>query len=138
MKLTIQVKIDDQDNNAITKDVTLIERDGLSIETFGLTLSESKEITSNIQKFMVERQITDYLSSERNCPCCGKILYIKGYNSLVYRTLFGKLSLKSPRLYKCKCSIEKEITFSPLVKVLSNRTSPELQYMQSKWASMMS
>jgi hypothetical protein len=57
---------------------------------------------------------------------------------LKYRTLFGKLSLKSPRFFECNCHSRKQESFSPLAKLLFMRASPELMYLESKWASLMS
>jgi len=56
---------------------------------------------------------------------------------LTYRTLFGKFHFKSPRLNSCKCSAKKT-SFSPVVQVLKSRVSPEMAYIESKWASLMS
>lgn len=64
--------------------------------------------------------------------------YIKGHHSLTYRTLFGVLHLKSPRLWECDCQEHEKSSFSLLAKVLSDHISPELQYLESKWASLMS
>ncbi len=38
-----------------------------------------------------------------DCPLCGKARLHKGYHTHTYRTLFGKLRLRSVRLYHCKC-----------------------------------
>lgn len=37
------------------------------------------------------------------CSDCGEPFRLKDYHALVYRTLFEKLSLKSPRFYTCDC-----------------------------------
>ena len=55
-----------------------------------------------------------------------------------HRTLFGKLQLQSLRLYHCVCQPHPTRTFSPLAQLLSERTSPELLYLESKFASLMS
>ena len=136
MKIKIQFVID-HEGQSITEDIAYLTRDELSPETLGMSLKEVKKITAGIQQAMVTHQITDYLAHHRNCACCGKILRIKGYHTLVYRTLFGKLSIKSPRLHGC-CGQSKRKTFSPLVNILHERAAPELRYLQSKWASLMS
>ena len=56
----------------------------------------------------------------------------------MYSTLFGRLSLVSPRLYCCTCKTKNSRSFSPLAQALPERNSPELTYLQSKWASLMS
>jgi hypothetical protein len=135
MKIKIQLVID-HEGQSITEDIVYLTRNELSTETLGLSLKEAKKISAGIQKTIVTHQITEYVKNHRHCSCCGKWLRIKGYHALIYRTLFGKLSLKSPRFYGCCQSIKK--TFSPLAKVLEERTAPELSYLQSKWASLMS
>jgi hypothetical protein len=54
----------------------------------------------------------------------------------VLRTLFGKLRLDSPRLYRCeRCSKEEYRSFSPLAELLTDRTAPELAYLENKVCS---
>lgn len=137
MKIKIQVVIDD-DNQVITEDIISLVRDDLSAETLGMTLKEAKEIAMGIQHKIVTHQISDYLAHHRACSYCGKSRNIKGYHSLIYRTLFGKLSLKSPRLHQCGCQPKTNDSFSPLVKVLVEHIAPELSYLESKWAALMS
>lgn len=104
----------------------------------GLTLKEAKIINSEIQKKMVAHQITEFISQRRFCSCCGATLSIKGYHLLIYRTTFGKISLKSPRLLTCKCQSKSQNSFSPLSPILTEHISPELSYLEAKWASLMS
>ncbi|KIE04359.1 hypothetical protein NF27_IK00050, partial [Candidatus Jidaibacter acanthamoeba] len=72
--------------------------------------------------------------AEKICSCCNKKLSLKGYHPLVYRTLFGKISIKSPKFYQCSCKSNKQISFSPLSKILKERISPELNYLQTNYA----
>jgi len=62
----------------------------------------------------------------------------KDQPKIVYRTLFGKLKLKSPRFFSCKCQPAKSNTFSPLAQLLTERSAPEFVYLQSKWSALMS
>lgn len=52
------------------------------------------------------------------------------------------MELDSPRLFYCPCELAKELpetkTFSPLSKVLSERTSPELLYLEANFSSQIS
>jgi hypothetical protein len=41
-------------------------------------------------------------------------------------------------LYRCACQTSDRRSFSPLAELLPDRTAPELQYLQTKWASLMS
>jgi hypothetical protein len=73
------------------------------------------------------------------CPKCGKIQSRKGKHQIVLRTLFGKLRLDSPRLYDCGCCSKEEYrSFSPLAELLTERTTPELAYLETKFAAMIS
>lgn len=135
MKIKIQCIIDSE-NQSVTEDIICLEREGLVAENLGLTLKEAKIINSEIQKKMVAHQITDFASQVRFCSCCGAQLFIKGYHPLIYRTVFGKICIKSPRLLACKCQPRK--SFSPLSTILNDHISPELSYLEAKWASLMS
>jgi hypothetical protein len=137
MKITIKVVIE-QESKVITENIISIARQKLSAETLGLNTIEAKQITSGIQQVMTHHQIKDYISEQKTCNNCGEKLMNRGYHSLKYRTLFGKLSLKSPRLLKCNCHKHKQKSFSPLTKLLSDHASPELMYLESKWVSLMS
>jgi len=137
MKIKLQLIIDNN-NEYLTEDVIYLERDELSSETLGLTLKEAKNINSKVQEIMVTHQITDFVAHHRYCPCCSKPRSIKGYHPLIYRTLFGKICLRSPRLFSCRCQSQQSSTFSPLVQLLTEHVSPELSYLESKWASLIS
>lgn len=48
------------------------------------------------------------------------------------------MTLPSPRLYHCRCQQCKIATFRPLTALLSESTAPELLFMETKWASLVS
>jgi hypothetical protein len=136
MKIKIQFMVESENHQTIIEDIACLERGEMSAETLGLTLEESKSINAEIQKKMVDHQIKNFASQHRFCSCCGAVLSIKGYNSLIYRTLFGKLHLKSPRFEVCKCQPQVQSSFSPLPPILTKCISPELSYLEAKWASL--
>ena len=139
MKLRVQIIIEQEGNDAPTvEEVACLCRGDLLPESLGLTLEEGKQLLANIQKTMITHQASEYIEQQRNCPDCGKRRGQKGKHELVYRSLFGKLWILSPRLYHCPCRFEKNRSFSPLAAHLPERTAPELHYLQSKWASLMS
>jgi hypothetical protein len=137
MQVDIQMVITQGDQKT-THDVLCFEREELSIETLGLTLKESKAMTAEIQKKMIEAQVKDYLSNHMDCTQCGKLRLIKSYHNITCRTLFGKIHLKCPRLFECLCENKQALSLSPLTKALVSRSTPDLIYMESKWASLMS
>lgn len=54
------------------------------------------------------------------------------------RTIFGKLRLPNPRYYTCRCQPQPTKSITPLAQHLPERTTPELKYLQSKRASLVS
>jgi hypothetical protein len=56
----------------------------------------------------------------------------------VFRTPFGTLQLDSPRLYRCASESNGGRSFSPLAEGLPERTSPELAYLETKFAALVS
>jgi hypothetical protein len=52
--------------------------------------------------------------------------------------LFGKLSLDSVRFYRCPCEGQGRSSISPLTELLSERTVPELCYLETKWTALIS
>jgi hypothetical protein len=119
-------------------DIGCIQRQELRPETLGLTLAEAKTVLERIQQRLVEQQATEYLRTQRYCPQCGNTRPHKGDHTVTVRTLFGKLRLKSPRLHHCQCQPHPAQTFSPLAERLPERSTPELLYLETKWASLMS
>ncbi len=140
MKMTIKVVIE-QEDQVITENIAIIERQELAAETLGLNTGEAKQITSGIQKVMTNYQVNDYIFQQKPCNDCGKKRLNRGYHVLRYRTLFGKLSLNSPRFLECSCyhsNENEQKSFSPLTQLLDGHAAPELMYLESKWASLMS
>lgn len=105
-------------------------------EQVGLTLAEAKGTVHGLQETVVHHQVDDYLREQRHCPACGQHRKQKGKHTLVYRTLFGSFQLPSPRFYRCCCQDTGPRSCSPLTTVLSERTAPELLYLETKWTSM--
>jgi hypothetical protein len=66
-----------------------------------------------------------YLRQRRTCLQCGKTRRSKDVHHMVLRTIFGVLPVESPRLYHCPCQAPETTTFSPLVTLLPERTTPE-------------
>jgi len=56
----------------------------------------------------------------------------------VVRSLFGAMRLSSPRWWHCPCSGHQARTFSPLAAVLPERSTPELVYLEAKFAGLAS
>ncbi|HLB78721.1 MAG TPA: ISKra4 family transposase, partial [Candidatus Dormibacteraeota bacterium] len=69
---------------------------------------------------------------------CGRPRRHKDVDSIVVRTLFGRLRVGSPRWRHCQCRPQSSRTFSPLAAALPERTTPELRYLEAKFAGLAS
>lgn len=149
MKMTIQVVIEDEDHHTppLIQEVFSLERksEDLCPETLGMKLDEAKAILAGIQKALVTVQATRFIEQHSSCPECGMLYPKNGTHQLTFRTLFGTIKLASQRFYSCSCQQaktrrqgQKQISVSPLAKLLPERTAPEFTYLQTKWAAVMS
>ena len=120
------------------EEVARLERGPLRPGTLGLSLAEARSILAGLERTLVEQQTAELIAQEQRCPRCGRPRPCKGHHRIVLRTPFGKLSLASPRLYRCRCELSGRKSFSPLAEVLPERTSPELRYLETKFAALVS
>jgi hypothetical protein len=139
MKVRVQVVIEhDGDDVPLVEEVACLERTILTPETLGLTLVEAKALLARLQDMIATQQATAYTAAQQVCPDCGAKHNYKGHHQIVVRSLFGKLTLPSPRLYTCTCRpADGPRSASPLATLFSERTTPELQYLEAKWAALM-
>jgi hypothetical protein len=128
---------DDGQENTVA-DIAVLDKDCKHIEQLGLTLTESKAMLHATQQTLLDQQAATFLRAHTCCPHCGDKLSVKGHHTLTFRTLFGNVDLVSPRLRACRCQPSAYATFSPLTHLFTERTAPELQFMESKWASLVS
>lgn len=133
--MTIRVAIDGAEH---VEQVAELERDELQPGNLGLSMAEAKSLLVNVQSTMVAAQASDWMERHRRCERCEAELHCKGHHMIVVRTLFGKVNLKSPRLYRCACTGATRTSFSPMAELFPSRNAPELEYLQTKWASLMS
>jgi len=140
MKVRLQMIIESEAGHVeVIKEVVTLERQKkLTPDRLGLSLAESKQLLHEVQQILVEHQTTAYATEQRTCPDCGADRKRKGTHEIVYRTLFGKLTLESPRFYTCICRKRETRSVSPLAEVLKERTAPEMVYLESKFATLMS
>ena len=137
MRLRFQRVIEPDDQPPVISDLLRAERSELDPDCLGLHLSEAHELLNHGQSAMVTAQVNEFVDNALQCPDCHRHLGCKGHHEVVYRTVFGTLHVDSPRLYQCPDCQGKRTSFSPLAQCLTERTSPELQYLQTKFASLM-
>lgn len=139
MKITVQVVLHaDDDTETVVREAFTLTREALAQENLGLQLAEAKDLLSAVQDTLVEHQVATVLSSHVACPDCGIPHRHKDSRPIVMRTLFGTLRLESPRWWHCPCTPQPARTFSPLAAVLRDRTTPELSYLQARFAGLVS
>jgi hypothetical protein len=138
MKIRVQVVIESGRGAPLVEEVAMLERGTLRPEEVGLKLEEAKELLRAVQQTMIAQQVEEYVDQQVHCPECGQPRPRKGKHEIVFRTLFGKLKLPSPRLYACRCRTRSQGSESPLAELLAERTAPELVYLEAKFAALIS
>ena len=136
MKFRIDV-VCERDNGADQPhELMTLSRDELVMETLGLTLAEGKQLLHVLQRFIIDHQTTEYLEQHRACSRCGCPFIHNGRGSRRVLTMFGPIRLRNPRWLRCDCDPGAGKTFRPMAKCLPARSSTELQYIETKWASL--
>jgi hypothetical protein len=138
MKFTVQVLIEGADALPLTVPVQTIDRAGERIEEIGLQTVEAKSILGGLQQVVVRHQLAEYLAGQRSCPHCQRSRAIKGYHPLRFRSAYGDVSLRSPRLHRCEYERSTQATYCPLNGLLTTHTAPELEFLLAKWAAHLS
>jgi hypothetical protein len=135
----VQVVIEPDDGGpAAVHEVAELERGALQIDALGLQLAEAKELLRKVQEVVIEEQVRSCLAQQVSCPHCGRPRRHKDLDSIVLRTLFGTLRVGSPGWWHCHYRPQLSRTFSPLAAALPERTTPELRYLEAKFAGLAS
>ena len=92
-KLQLVACLSEDDEPAI-EEVLTWSREDLNLASVGLTLAESKLLLQRIQQKMIAQQVTTHLQAQ---PPVG--LRKKGSYPLQLKTLFGNVTVDSPRYY---------------------------------------
>jgi len=138
MHFKIQVVIEEEFGQTTIEDIVQLKKGVDPENTVGLSLLESKQLLQALQRTIVLHQVESYTRSHQACPCCRKKRGVKGYHNIQFRTLFGIITIPSQRLYHCACDDSTTKSFSLLKEWLPEHTSPELAYIETKMASLMS
>lgn len=139
MKITVRVAVDTGDDNTdpVETEVLALSRDELGPDTLGLHLAEAHELLSAVQETLVATQVADVVDQHRCCLTCGRRLRHKDVKQIRLDTLFGTVTVNSPRYFACPCQTQDAATVSPLTTVLDEHTTPEVAYMQARFAAVM-
>jgi hypothetical protein len=139
MKITVSVTVDACDDTpTVIHEAFTVERGALGGDTVGLRLDEAKDLLAAVQDTVVNEQVKASLAAQAACPGCGTPRRHKDSRDIVVRSLFGTLRLSSPRWWHCACTPHETKTFSPLAGTIAERTTPELVYLEAKFAGLAS
>jgi len=139
MRVKLQLVIcHDEGHEETVTDVITLNKNHQRIEHLGLTLAESKQLLSTLQRHLLQQQVDTFLDARSTCPDCGTPLKLKAHGSRSLRTLFGTFKVYSPRLEHCDCKRRKTSSFRPLSALLTEPVAPELLYMEARWSSLVS
>ena len=139
MRLIIEARVVDGENDGVSQTdntiLAVIERPDHSLSQFGLTLSEGRALLADVQQTLVSQQVDVWLATRAQCHRCGSTLKHKDSRARIVRTIYGKMTVSSPRLWLCDCSNVPRRTFSPLFGELPEHATAELNYLQVKLAA---
>jgi hypothetical protein len=146
MRITIHATVESADASSAPQVVRIGEvvRDaGVDPASgLGLFVREANALLRQIQSVVLNEQADEFIRVAAGCLACGRRLGIKDTKSLVYRTVYGKATLRSPRFYSrcsgCGFVSGDGATVSPLAHALKERTHPQWTWFQCRYASVMS
>ena len=80
VKLQLVMCNDESDEETVT-DVITLNKHNQRIEHLGLSLAESKEVLSTLQRHLLKQQVDTFLDTCSTCPDCGTPLKLKARSS---------------------------------------------------------
>ena len=136
MRMIIKARIEDGAGASDPIRLAEFERADGDLKQLGLSLAEGRSLTYETQRVLVNVQAQVFVVASRICAECGAARSIKTKHTIRYRTVFGKVAIESPQLCACKCHPDTgKKSLSPLALAIPLRVSPELEYLQVKWAA---
>jgi hypothetical protein len=138
LRFKLQLVLVADDGSEATEDLVVLDTEHERLEQLGLTLTEGKQLLREVQRRVLGRQVTAFLAAQALCPTCERERGTKDHKTLGLRTLFGKVMLESPRLRRCCREPGEAASISPLTRLISERSTPELRYLETRWASLVS
>jgi hypothetical protein len=129
ISIRVEVICTNADGDEQRRQVLLIERNELAMETLGMNLNEGKALLA---------------ASSRCTMIWSGDVYVDtaaGYTPAKIpappiSTVSGRVELPNPRWKRCACQSEGAKTFRPIRSWLNGQTSPEMLYLETKWASL--
>ena len=138
MKMIIEAHLVDDEGQTERVQLAAINRE-LTTDPLGMSLAEGKAVLAAAQQYLVARQCQSIASAHAHCERCEAMLGLKGWHRRQIRTVFGAINVQSPRVRHCRCAGNAAgASFSPLVHVVPTSVTPELEYLQVRWAAHLS
>jgi hypothetical protein len=137
MRLIIQAYLVDDVQSTTPVELLAVDRP-MSTDTVGLTLAEGRALMASAQQYLVKAQCASIAAAHASCPSCDSPQSVKGWHDRQIRTVFGKVTVRSPRVRCCPCvGARPGSSYSPLKTLLPERMTPELEYLHVKWAALL-
>lgn len=136
MKFRVEIVCIDEGGKEHRSIVMELERQGVAMETLGLSLAEGKAILRGVQDRVASQQMAEHLQQQRKCPHCTRRYPLKEMGTGTVETVFGPVTVPNPRWERCVCQTQGPKTFRPTARWLKGRTSPERLYLETKWSSL--
>lgn len=89
-------------------------------EGVGLMLEDAREIMKRLQAAIVVDQIEELAQTSRTCPSCQTRRRIHDYRPRKLDTLFGRISVRAPRIRPCHCQASDQRAKSSPQSILSH------------------
>jgi hypothetical protein len=122
MRITLQLVTHAEDGREQSvEEIVILEKDCQRIEHPGLTLSEAKQLLKQLQQLLLTHQLAALLETRSRCETGGDSLRINGQHIRTFHTLFGTVTLDSPRLHHCRSQGCNTTTFRALPPSSSRR-----------------
>ena len=110
----------------------------LAAGSLGLSIEESKAIMASLQRHIIEQQCALYVLFRRHCQGCGGTRPIKDYSTRTIQTVYGAVTVESPRLYPCRrCMSGVDFTITPVSELCPDRATAELMTLTAKLGALM-
>src|SRR5438105_2725671 len=84
-----------EDGSESAEDLLVLIKQHERLEQLGLSLAEGKQLLREVQRRVVQQQVTAFLAAQAACSTCGRQRSIKDHKMIGLRTLFGKLRVDS-------------------------------------------
>ncbi|MDA8049045.1 MAG: ISKra4 family transposase [Rhodospirillales bacterium] len=137
MRVRILLQVAADDGGGIPEEVACFNKPTEQAEDLGLSIAEAKVLLAAVQERMVKAQATAWIERHRCCPFCGTQRRNKGSFPIVFRTLYGDVALRSPRLHRCPCQAGSGPAKSSLLaELIPEHIAPERLYLETRWSSL--